>query len=166
MLFGKRCKQFSLPGNVVMHWNHDGRFDLVDHFHYVFEAKIGQRIDGDHHHIDPLHDLCLFQRKQMHDVAKVSKTTGYHRMNKHGVSDCAPTWSALARYVDDGYIFHTGPYRIPRLTECDAPQNDRIAGSCSRIVVREVIITYGDSVSLDSRRDIKVRIRHNFGLAA
>src|SRR5262249_42170796 len=111
-------------------------------------------------------DLFLFQRKQMPDIAQVGKTKASHLINKNGVGDCAPTWSSLARYVDDGYIFHTGPYRIPRLTECDAPQNDRIAGNCSRIVVREVIIIYGDSVSLNSGLEIKVRIRHNFGLAA
>src|SRR5262249_15676423 len=148
MLFGKRCKQFALTGNVVMHWNHDGRFDLVDDFHYVFEAEIGQRIDGDHHHVDPLHDLFLFRREQMPDIAQVGKTKASHFINKNGVGDCAPTFSSVAGYVDDGYIFHTGPYRIPGLSERDAPQNDRIAGNCSRIVVRKVIIAYGDSVSL------------------
>jgi hypothetical protein len=166
MFFGKRCKQFSLAGNVVMHWNHDGRFDLVDHFHYVFEAEIGHRIDWDHHHVDPLHHLFLLRRKQMSDIAQMGETKAPHFINKNGVGDCAPTLSSLARYIDDGYVFHTGSYRIPGLPEGDAPQDDRIAGNRSRIVVCKVIVADGDRVSLDTGCDIEVWIRNNFGLTA
>lgn len=166
VLFSKRCKQFPLAGNVVMHWNHDGRFDLVDHFHYVFEAEIGHGIDGDHHHVDPLHHLFLLRREQMPDISQVSETKASHFINKNGVGDCAPTLSSLARYVDDGYVFHTGSYRIPSLPERDASQDDRVAGNRSRIVVRKVIVAYRDRVSLDPRCDIEVWIRHDFGLTA
>src|SRR5215510_2600244 len=161
MLFGECRKQFSLTGNVVMHWNHDGRFDLVDHFHYVFEAEIGQRIDGDHHHVDPLHHLFLFRREQMPDISQVSEAKTSHFIDKNRVGDCAPALSPLARYVDDGDIFHIGSYRIPGLPKGDAAQDDWVTGNRSRIVVRKVIVAYSDSVSLNPRCDIKVWIRHN-----
>ena len=74
MLFGKGRKKFTLPRNIVMHWNHDRGFNLVDYFHNVVEAKIGHRIDGNHHDVDPLQYLFLLRSKKMPDVAQVRHT--------------------------------------------------------------------------------------------
>ena len=163
-LFGMVHKKFRLARNIVMHGNHDRSFNLLYDFHNVFETQVSHRIDWDHHHINVLHDLFLFRRKQMTDIPQVRKTKTAHLINEDGVGGSAPARPSLARNIYDRDIFDAGSNGVPCLSEGDASQNDRVAGDRAGIIVREVIVAHGDGVGLDPGGNIEVGIRHHFGL--
>jgi hypothetical protein len=89
-----------------------------------------------------------------------------HLINKNGIGNSAPTLPSLARYVDNRYVLHVGPYRIPSLPKGDPAQDNRVARNRSGIVVSEMIVADGDRVSLDTWSDIKVWVGDDFGLTA
>src|ERR671925_330133 len=166
MLFGKCRKKVCLPGDIVMHWDHDRRLHLVDHLDDIFETEIRHGVDGNHHHIDPLQDLDLFLGQQMADVSQVRETQASHLENKNRVRDCAPTLTALARNVDDRDIFDGSSDRVPSLFKGDASKNDRIPHHSSGIIMREMIIDDRYCVGLNSRCNIEVRLRDDFGFTS
>ena len=166
MVFGKRRKQFSLTRDVVVHGYDNGRLDLVDHFHDVFEAEIGHRVDRGEHYIDFLHYLFLLGSKEMSDIAKVSETKASHFIDKDGVGDRAPTLSPLAGNIYDRYVFHTRSYGILSLSEGNPSQDHGIAGHCACIVMSKVVIAHSDRVSLNTRCDVEIGVRDHFGLTA
>ncbi len=101
----------------------------------------------------------------MTDIAQVRETKASHLVDKDGVGRPTPTGSPLAGDIHDRDIFYAGSYGIPCLPKGDPSQNDGIAGHRARVIVREVIVTHSDSISLDARRNVKVGVRHHFGLA-